>query len=384
MDDLILQIRDLASKANDAEKIKIQSTLRAVASDLESPQDTLMQLYNGCMYLAVVRIGTRSGLFRSLSQSQGPLSVTQLAEQSNASPQLFERITRYLAANQLIEEVKQGYFKANRSTHVLGSQDAEVAVSHLSTFSVPAMQAFPGFAHETGYTEVTNNLKTPFQKGFSTELTVYDWLAQHPEAAERFKNMMKLTQSGGWMLGFEEFNKEALSAELHPETAFFVDVGGNSGHQCLAVLEKYPGLKGRLVLEDLPQVITELPEIPGVRLEATDIFQEQKIKGAKFYYLRRILHNWPDNDCVQILRNLRFSMAKDSRILIDDAVVPETNAPWQPALADLAMMIMMGGKERTRTQWAMLAEQAGLRIAHIHQYSNDLVNFHSVVVLALN
>lgn len=61
----------------------------------------------------------------------------------------------------------------------------------------------------------------------------------------------------------------------------------------------------------------------------------------------------------------------------------ETDVSWRPALADLAMMTLMGGKERTRTQWAMLAEQSGLRIAQIHEYSNDLVNFHSVVVLEM-
>lgn len=76
-------------------------------------------------------------------------------------------------------------------------------------------------------------------------------------------------------------------------------------------------------------------------------------------------------------------MASDSRVLIDEVVLPETNVPWQSAMADLAMMILLGGRERTQKQWAALAEQAGLRIAYIHAY-NDPVSFHSVIVLELD
>lgn len=143
---------------------------------------------------------------------------------------------------------------------------------------------------ETGYAEVTENTKTPFQKAFNTDLPAYDWLAQHPERAEAFEEMMKLTKSGGWMLGFADFNNEALAAEQN-ERVFFVDVGGNSGHQCVEVRDRYPALQGRLVLQDRPQVVDELPEIPGVRIEASDFFQEQKVKGkqppSSFHMLTR-------------------------------------------------------------------------------------------------
>lgn len=56
------------------------------------------------MRLAVAHIGVASGLFRSLSQSQGPLSVAQLAERSNASPQLFGRIFIPSDAGSLLTE----------------------------------------------------------------------------------------------------------------------------------------------------------------------------------------------------------------------------------------------------------------------------------------
>lgn len=43
-------------------------------------------------------------------------------------------------------------------------------------------------------------------------------------------------------------------------------------------------------------------------------------------------------------------MDADSRILIDDVVLPDTGANWQTTMADISMMISLGGKERTVQQ----------------------------------
>lgn len=101
--------------------------------------------------------------------------------------------------------------------------------------------------------------------------------------------------------------------------------------------------------------------------------------GASFYYLRRILHDWPDSDSLKILGNLAAAMTANSRILIDEVVLPDVNAHWQAAMQDLAMGIELGGKERTRAQWESLVLQAGLQIAHVHTYNQVLYN--SVIVL---
>lgn len=79
------------------------------------------------------------------------------------------------------------------------------------------------------------------------------------------------------------------------------------------------------------------------------------------------MHDWPDDKAASILRNIRAAMGPDSRVLIDEAVLPDTGADWQSAMADLAMMTF-AGKERTKHQWESLAESAGLRVEQIHTY----------------
>jgi hypothetical protein len=46
MDDIIMQIRALTSGTDASSKAKIQNALREVLSELESPRDFLVQLFN--------------------------------------------------------------------------------------------------------------------------------------------------------------------------------------------------------------------------------------------------------------------------------------------------------------------------------------------------
>ncbi|KAL4873660.1 hypothetical protein BDV12DRAFT_207505 [Aspergillus spectabilis] len=383
MDDIVSQIQTLASEVDPAGRATILHALRQVLSGLGSPKDIIIQLFNEHLRNAIVRVGIHSGIFQLLSKSQDPLSAAQMAEYSGAHPQMFERIVRYLASNDMIQDVGQGQFKANNVTHVLASPAAEAFISHSFDVMGPAVQAFPDFLVETGYADISDNVKTPFQKAFDTDLPSFAWLAQHPKHLEAMTEVMKAFQSGAWMNGLDEFEKGVLDTEHDLERVFFVDVGGGSGHQCVEVRDKYPNLKGRLVLQELPEVIKSLTDVPGVKIEAHNFFEEQTVIGAKVYYLRRILHDWPDAKCVQILQHLRSAMASDSRILIDEMVLPDTNVPWQSAMADLSMMITLAGKERSKAQWAILAKQSGLQIAHIHNYE-DAVTFNSVIVLEID
>ena len=79
------------------------------------------------------------------------------------------------------------------------------------------------------------------------------------------------------------------------------------------------------------------------------------------------MHDWPDQKCVEILRNLRDAMADDSMILIDDIVLPDLEASWKQAQKDIQMMAVVAAMERSETQWKELLVEAGLKISR-HSY----------------
>ena len=90
------------------------------------------------------------------------------------------------------------------------------------------------------------------------------------------------------------------------------------------------------------------------------------------------MHDYPDDKCIAILRNLIPVMDQESRILIDDMVLPDTGVHWQAAQLDLTMMAALASVERTKERWYALMEKAGLKILQIHTYTTSLQD--SVIV----
>ena len=94
--------------------------------------------------------------------------------------------------------------------------------------------------------------------------------------------------------------------------------------------------------------------------------------GAKAYYLRRILHDYSDSKCVEMLSHLAAAAAPDSRILIADVVDPMTNNESDmPMVCTDITMLNIGGKERSEKQFAAILEGAGLELVKIWRGPDD-------------
>ena len=82
--------------------------------------------------------------------------------------------------------------------------------------------------------------------------------------------------------------------------------------------------------------------------------------------MRGILHNWPDERCREIFRNLIPAMRKDySKLLINDMVIPNESAHWISTSLDLVMMATFPTCERTEKQWRALIASVGLKVVKI-------------------
>lgn len=82
--------------------------------------------------------------------------------------------------------------------------------------------------------------------------------------------------------------------------------------------------------------------------------------------MRQVMHNWPDDECRHILAHIAAAMDQHSRLLIDDYVMPVTNATSRVIHMDVTMMIFSRSEERTQRRWENLLSSAGLEIVHIH------------------
>jgi hypothetical protein len=78
-------------------------------------------------------------------------------------------------------------------------------------------------------------------------------------------------------------------ADCGPDDVVFVDVGGGIGHQCKSLREKYPAMKGRVIVQDLEHPIEGKIDHPGVEGMVHSFFDEQPIKGVNFTIFKRQL-----------------------------------------------------------------------------------------------
>lgn len=110
--------------------------------------------------------------------------------------------------------------------------------------------------------------------------------------------------------------------------------------------------------------------------QAHDFFKLNPIERADVYLLRLILHEWPDEDAVKILQNIAPRMAPNTRILINDSVVPPpgTMSPLQEKYirnSDMIMMSMFNALERTLEDWQCLIEKADPQLKMINVTTLD-------------
>ncbi|KAK3390367.1 S-adenosyl-L-methionine-dependent methyltransferase [Podospora didyma] len=368
MDALLKQLSTLAAQADAAGRAKILDSLRTLQLSLETPHDTLQRFSGLHLEIAGARIGEDLNLFQLLSESDEPLTTAALAAKTGAAPLLLSRILRYLASVGQITEAGPDVFSANAVTKTLAQPGYRGGIYHFFDNCGPVFQAFPDFLKETKYADVTDASKTAFQKAFPTDLPAFMWLPSQPERFASLQQVMTVHFAAGvpWFAVFP------LEKELGTgfETAL-VDVGGGFGHQVGALAGVFPALQGKLVLQDLPQTVAMLPPggLPGVDVQVHNFFEEQPVKGARFYYLRNILHDWPDDKCVVILSQLKAALAEGSQILIDEMVLPNESVPWEASVIDLTMLASLGSRERTVAEWTSLLDAAGLEAKEIYTYS---------------
>jgi hypothetical protein len=191
--------------------------------------------------------------------------------------------------------------------------------------------------------------------------TVWEYRATHPEDGRVFDDAM--ASVADWLA------RGVMEAYDFGGFEHLVDVGGGDGEFLLRLLAAHPRLHGTLV--DQPQVIAccsskllSLGLTDRCRPVAGDFFTSVP-EGADAYLLKWILHDWDNAAAIEILRCCRRAMRPTSTLIVVDHVVgPPNNSP-EGKFLDLTMMVMTGGRERTREEFAALFAKSGLRVKSI-------------------
>jgi hypothetical protein len=308
----------------------------------------LMKLINGFQVSQAICVAATLGVPDLLRH--GPRRSDELASAANVHAVALYRLLRALAAVGVLEEHKDRYFALTALGDLLrsdvpSSKNAWARLMGQSNYWM-AWQDLLGSVH-TG--------ETAFQRVHG--MSVWDYRAQHSREAETFDRAMGTIT--------EEIADAVLQVLEFNEFRTVVDVGGGEGAFLAKLLCAYPNLRG--IVFDQPHVIAKaVPHIngtAGTRCEMVggDFFKAVPA-GADVYFLKWILHDWEDENAIAILCSCRRAMAASSRLILVEYLVAPPNEGADGKFMDLNMMVITGGLERTREDYARLLSASGFNL----------------------
>jgi hypothetical protein len=316
------------------------------------PAAHLVQLAMGGIVSNIVYVAARLGIADHLAAS--PRTPAEVASAIGAHAPSLYRLMRTLAGFGILTETEGQKFGLTPVGEALVTGAPGAARSTVLTLCGPL------FAQ--GLAELEHSVRTG-ETGFikATGMNIFEALAQRPEEAQMFSETM---------VGFHGAEPPAVAEAYDFSTAgTIVDVGGATGNMLAAILGRHPQPRG--VLFDLPHVVTGAPALleqhgVGTRVSlASGNFFEAVPSGGDAYILSHIIHDWTEEQCLTILRNVRKAMSPSSKLLIVEFVLPTGNAPHPGKVLDMVMLALPGGTERTESEYNALLTKAGFRLNRV-------------------
>jgi hypothetical protein len=289
-----------------------------------------------------------------------------VAQELGLDPDVTSRVLRAAAASRLAHLDRDGRVRLSRIGAPLRRDHPYTIASWVSYVAAPA--------NARGYEELATQLRDGAQPSGHRRAfgdSVWEHFEKHPDERARFARAMREMTA---------IDLGALSrAYPWPRRGVICDVAGGIGTLLAAILARRKRARGILI--DAPPVLADagwflaqrgvggrVQRIPG------DLFGELQAR-ADVYLLKWILHDWNDEACVQILRNLKTAMPPGAKaVAIDQRLDPAVANPIT-AMVDLHMLVECeGGRERTPEEVHALMAQAGLRPGKIRN-----AGFHMLV-----
>ncbi|GCB47291.1 methyltransferase [Streptomyces sp. NL15-2K] len=315
------------------------------------PTDIMLQMTGGFQVSQAVYVVAKLDLPTMLDEAGGPLTVSELAERSGAQSQPLRRLLRTLASMGLFvldgDRVSLTPLGATLSRNADDSVHA-VALMWMETHYAP----FGDLLHtlRTGEPAADHYLGKPF----------FDWVTESPDRTRQFSDAMAAVTNGFRTGMFDDY---AL-----PAGELVADIGGADGSVLAELIKDLPDRRG--IVFDLPAVTPAARsniaarELDGrVEVVAGDFFDSVPV--ADIYVLSYILHDWDDAAAVSLLQSAAKAGGPGARVLIVEAVMPDGDEPHVAKTIDLTMLAMGSGKERTRAEYELLLNAAGISIDRV-------------------
>ncbi|KAI1378721.1 O-methyltransferase-domain-containing protein [Hypoxylon crocopeplum] len=296
----------------------------------------------------------------------GSVPYHEIAATCGVNVSHLRRILRFCMANRLFHEpepdhVAHTVFSAYLVTNKVLLGQLEFLCEDSFQFSTKLVQA-----HELWPNSKEAN-HAAFNVACNTKLQRYAYLGQpgQEQQAKRFGNMLEFARQ-------ERATDVKFVAQAYAwqDVDTLVDIGGGTGDVAIALAKEFPRL--HIIVEDKAHSISvgesglPLELRSRIQLVERDFFSPRPVETeaickTKTFFLRMVLHNWPDKDVGGIIRHLLPSVRAGARLLIMEMMLPPPgtvpeNMEWWMRSLDMEMMVEFNSRVRSKEDWEKLFE----------------------------
>jgi hypothetical protein len=311
-----------------------------------------MQLiWPGAMAAQAIYVAAKLGIADLIKD--GPQEIAALQQATGTHAPSLHRLLRALTSLGLFSEPEAGVFQNTELSETLRSDQLRSMRPWALFLGSPLLWKPWGDLYETiltGKPAVDRVYGKPF----------FTYLAENPDDAAIFNAAMTA--------GSEMSVPPILSAYDFSSFELIVDVGGGQGALLRGILSANPNVRG--ILFDFPAVVATASALtsaePAARCQVIggDFF-ESVPEGADAYVLKGIVHDWNDDDALKILKNCRRAIRNDGRLLLFETILKSSGQPDPGSFMDVLMLTLVGGRERTESDFRELLLTAGFKLTRV-------------------
>lgn len=283
-------------------------------------------------------------------------SINELAQLTDTQESKLYRVLRTLASVGILTETAPQQFALTKMGEYLRSDIS----GSLRAVSMMLSDEW----HWRSWGEILHVVKTgqPALEHIYKVKNTFEYLKQNPQSEKIYNDAMT-----GWS---KNIHTAVIEAYEFTNISNIVDVAGGHGMLIASILKANPQMRG--ILFDRPNVIADAKNL----LEKAEVSDRCEIVGGDFfvsipsggdtYIMSHIIHDWGDEDCIKMLKNIRQVILDNGRLLVVDMVVPPGNTSHLSKWMDIDMMIMYHeGRERTEAEFRNLFKAAGFQLTTI-------------------
>uniref|UniRef100_A0A4W3JH60 Acetylserotonin O-methyltransferase n=1 Tax=Callorhinchus milii TaxID=7868 RepID=A0A4W3JH60_CALMI len=303
------------------------------------------------------------GVFDLLLEAGCPLSSKAIAKQLGASTDGIDRLLTACVGLQLLQ------VERHQQGEVLYGNTG-ISKIYLTKSSPKTLYHSIQYESQTIYrcwfylTDAIREGKNQYKRAFGVSAEeIFDALYRSDEEMMKFMQLMNSV----WNV----CGTDVVTAfDLSGFTTIF-DLGGCTGAIAKECLSAYS--QARVTIYDLPKVVKMAKEHFVAQEETRISFHEgdffnDPIPNADLYILARVIHDWTEEKCVQLLTRVNKAGRPGAGVLLIEALLNEDRSgPLSTQLYSLNMLVQTEGRERTAIEYTALLEGAGYRDVQVRR-----------------